>query len=48
MLAVRPIPTHPEHLLVLTGAQLQPFSGTDRGAKFAQAVADVALGKEPE
>ena len=29
-------------------AELQPFSGTDRRAKLAQAVADVAQGKEPE
>jgi Protein of unknown function (DUF4231) len=29
-------------------AELQPFSGTDRGTKLAQAVADVAQGKEPE
>lgn len=29
-------------------AELQPFSGTDRRVKLAQAVADVAQGKEPE
>ena len=29
-------------------AELPPFSGTDRRAKLAQAVADVAQGKEPE
>lgn len=29
-------------------AELQPFSGTDRRTKLAQAVADVAQGKEPE
>lgn len=29
-------------------AELQPFSGTDRRVKLAQAVADVAQGKEPD
>ena len=29
-------------------AELPPFSGTDRRAKLAQAVADVGQGKEPE